>query len=105
MQQQKKSALAGLTERNSPFVDTKTQRVFKNAANLALRGKTYDALHLDRFLDSQFGEKALGTNITSTYVSQLKRQGNEDSLMGPLAEGTIKGDHSLSNAYDDSQHA
>ena len=37
---------------------TQTERVFKNVANLSLRGSTFDAKHLDRFLSSQYGEKS-----------------------------------------------
>jgi hypothetical protein len=42
----------------SPFRDTKSQTIFKNAANLTLRGSTYDAKHLDSFLGSGYGEKS-----------------------------------------------
>lgn len=46
----KKALLSTLTDKNSPFTDTKTQQIFKNTANLTLKGSTYDALHLDSFL-------------------------------------------------------
>ena len=51
-----------LTEKETPFRDTKTQRIFKNTANLSLRGTTYDARHLDSFLASNYAEKASTTN-------------------------------------------
>lgn len=33
---QKKAVLESLNESNSPFTDTRTQKIFKNAANLTL---------------------------------------------------------------------
>jgi hypothetical protein len=47
---QKKALLDTLNESTSPFTDNKTQKIFKNAANLTLQGSTYDALHLESFL-------------------------------------------------------
>ena len=58
MSKQKRQALQSLNETNSPFMPTQTERVFKNVANLSLRGSTFDAKHLDRFLSSQYGEKS-----------------------------------------------
>ena len=61
-----------LNEKTSPFTDTKTQKIFKNTANLTLKGSTYDATHLDSFLQSQYGQKGqLGRsgNHTSTYAA------------------------------------
>ena len=57
MSMQKREALQTLTDRNSPFVQTKTQTLFQNSANLQLRGNTFDATHLDQFLAGSFGEK------------------------------------------------
>jgi hypothetical protein len=51
---QKKQMLSTLNEKTSPFRDSKTRTVFKNTANLSLRGTTYDATHLDRFLSSEY---------------------------------------------------
>jgi len=33
--------------------------IFKNAANVSLRGSTFDATHMDKFLSSGFGEKSI----------------------------------------------
>ncbi len=55
--------LATLNEKNSPFKDSKTRTIFKNTANLSLRGTTYDATHMDRFLGSTFC-------LTKTPISQ-----------------------------------
>ena len=52
---------------------TKTERIFQNTANLQLRGNTYDANHLDKFLDSGYGEKSLGTNVAAAYQASLRR--------------------------------
>lgn len=46
-----------MTEKDSPFVETKTKRIFKDSANLNLRGSTFDALHLDSFIASDYGDK------------------------------------------------
>jgi len=48
-----------MTEKDSPFVHNKTQTIFKNAANVQLRGSTFDACHLDKFLSSGFGERSI----------------------------------------------
>ena len=58
MSKQKREALQKLDETVSPFVDTKNQQIFKNVANLSLRGNTYDAKHLDQFLTSDYGDKS-----------------------------------------------
>ena len=48
-----------MTEHDTPFKPNRTQTIFKNTANVTLRGSTYDAKHLDRFLGSNFGEKSI----------------------------------------------
>ena len=48
-----------MTEDDTPFKATTTQKIFKNAPNVSLRGATYDAKHLDSFLGSGFGEKSI----------------------------------------------
>jgi hypothetical protein len=67
MSVQRRQALSTLDESSSPFVPTKTQQIFQNSANLQLRGSTFDATHLDKFLSSGFGEKGLGTNASVQY--------------------------------------
>ena len=52
-------ALSRMTEEETPFKPTKTQKIFKNANNVILRGNTYDARHLDRFLTSNYGDKSI----------------------------------------------
>jgi hypothetical protein len=76
MSKQKRQALQSLNETNTPFVPTKTERVFKNVANLSLRGSTFDARHLDQFLSSAYGEKSFNpdrveqSNLNSMTVSE-----------------------------------
>lgn len=48
-----------MTEDDTPFKLSKTQTIFKNAANVSLRGTTYDASHMDKFLGSGYGEKSI----------------------------------------------
>ena len=67
MSVQRREALKTLDEKNSPFVQTKTQQIFRNSANLQLRGNTFDATHLDKFLSSGFGEKGITTNLSSQF--------------------------------------
>ena len=62
MSRQRRQAMDQLNETNSPFVPTKTQQVFKNSANLSLRGSTYDARHLDKFLAGDYGDKSYNPN-------------------------------------------
>lgn len=58
MSKQHRQALNSLDATQSPFVETRTQKIFKNVANLNLRGATYDARHLDSFLGSGYGDKS-----------------------------------------------
>ena len=58
MSRQRREAIQNMDESSSPFRETKSQAIFKNAANLTLRGSTYDAKHLDSFLTSTYGEKS-----------------------------------------------
>jgi hypothetical protein len=51
---QKKHAMEALNEKTSPFRETHTRKIFKNTANLSLRGNTYDATHMDKFLNSSY---------------------------------------------------
>ena len=53
--------MSTLDERSSPFVDSKAQTIFKNTANLTLKGNTFDATHLESFLTSQYCSKPLST--------------------------------------------
>ena len=46
-----------MTEKDSRFVETKTKRIFKDSPNVNLRGSTFDALHLDSFIASDYGDK------------------------------------------------
>ena len=48
-----------MTEDQSPFKPSRTQLIFKNAANVSLRGSTFDATHMDKFLQSGFGETSM----------------------------------------------
>jgi len=56
---------------NSPFSATKTQKIFKNTANLTLKGSTFDAFHLDSFLHSQYGAKNSGQGTKTTTNASL----------------------------------
>jgi hypothetical protein len=74
MSQQRRDAIRTLDETTSPFSDSHSQHIFKNTANLQLRGNTFDAKHLDNFLDSVYGERAI-------YVNSRKAiKGPEDSI-------------------------
>lgn len=73
MSKQRRDALQTLNERNSPFVNTRTQEIFKNVANLNLRGSTYDAKHLDKFLNSDYGNQ-------SYYPERVNRTIDETDL-------------------------
>ena len=67
MSKQKREALQKLDETGSPFVESKTQQIFKNVANLSLRGNTYDAKHLDQFLGSGYGEKSFNPERQDSF--------------------------------------
>jgi len=54
-----------MTEDDTPFKLSKTQTIFKNAANVSLRGNTFDATHLDKFLRSGYGEQSVQLNAFS----------------------------------------
>jgi hypothetical protein len=53
------------------MTEGKQQQVFKNVANLALRGTTFDAHHLDKFLGSPFGEKSFSIDRALNSKSTL----------------------------------
>lgn len=68
---EKTMRLSSLTEKDTPFRETTASKLFKNTANLSLRGNTYDARHLDRFLQSSYGEKSTQLyNNSSLTLSQ-----------------------------------
>lgn len=69
---QKQEILSTLNEHTSPFKPSKTQALFKNVANLSIRGNTYDARHLDQFLDSHYGERSTMYNQPSTNLKGQK---------------------------------
>lgn len=73
MSKQKRQAMQSLDEKCSPFVPTRAQKIFRNTANLSLRGSTFDAKHLDRFLTSSFGEKSLNQPNSSMGWSSLDK--------------------------------
>jgi len=65
---QRRQALQSLTEADSPFVPSKTQQIFQNSANLQLRGSTFDASHMDKFLGSGFGDKGAITDSAQVGI-------------------------------------
>jgi hypothetical protein len=89
-------ALMAMTEDDTPFRPTRTQTIFKNAANVTLRGGTYDAKHMDKFLNSGFGEKSLtiGNNGPSHMAHALTASrvgpggGGGSNMMSYMMSGT-----------------
>jgi hypothetical protein len=85
-----------MTEDDTCFKPSRTQRIFKNAANVSLRGHTYDATHLDKFLQSGFGEKSIQVGETLSGVSPMNTLsaragpggGGGSSMMNYLMSGT-----------------
>ena len=69
-----------MTEEDTPFKPNRTQTIFKNTANVSLRGNTYDAHHLDRFLGSNFGEKQIqvgeGNSVIGHQSTVSARKGS-----------------------------
>ena len=62
-----------MDESQSPFKDSRSQQIFKNVANLSLKGHTYDARHLDKFLDSEFCEKSKSPARAAYSKSTLEK--------------------------------
>ena len=60
--------MATLDDNTSPFTDTKAQKIFKNTANLTLKGNTFDANHLDSFLSSQYCSKPESTTFKRSLM-------------------------------------
>lgn len=79
-----------MTEEDTPFKATTTQKIFKNAPNVSLRGATYDAKHLDSFLGSGFGEKSLQVNSGNAPSSSRPGPGGGggSNLVNYLMSGT-----------------
>lgn len=67
-----------LDETNSPFRDTKVQKIFRNVANYQLSGNTYDAKHLDQFLNSSFGDNS--PNRTKRKTETLNQTNSKQAL-------------------------
>ena len=76
MSKQRREALQRMDEKQTPFVPSRTQLIFKNTANLQLRGSTYDAKHLDKFLGSEFGDRSVNpermARVEGAEVSDLE---------------------------------
>lgn len=90
---QKKQRLATLDEKTSPFKDSKTRTIFKNTANLSLRGTTYDAKHMDRFLGTTFclthapntNSHNLGSVTTKRSHPSSQQQTNQQTVRPSVA--------------------
>jgi len=80
MSKMKREAINSLDEAGSPFKYSRTQRIFKDSANLQLRGATYDAGHLEKFFNSDYGEKSL-TMSHYQEMSKIRKSGNETATM------------------------
>ena len=52
-----------MKEEDSPFKLKRTDNIFKNTANVALKGTTFDASHMDNFLKGQFGDSVAKQSI------------------------------------------
>ena len=91
-----------MTEDDTPFRPSKTQTIFKNAANVQLRGSTFDATHMDKFIGSGFGERSIqigamesleafgnrNTNRTQSYTAKTGPGGGGGSnLMSYMQTG------------------
>ena len=50
-------AMEQLSAEATPFRETKHETLFKNIANVTLRGTTFNATHMDKFLNSEYGER------------------------------------------------
>ena len=85
-----------MTEEETPFKPSRTQKIFKNAANVTLRGNTYDATHMDKFLGSGFGERSIQIGDPNSQMSPLGTVsaragpggGGGSSMMNYLMSGT-----------------
>jgi hypothetical protein len=73
-----------MTEDQSPFKLSKTQTIFKNAANVTLRGSTFDAIHMDKFLQSGFGETSI---MMGNYNESPKAGAFSRTTIGPGGGG------------------
>jgi len=72
-----------MTEDDTPFKPNKTQQIFKNTANVTLRGSTFDATHMDKFLGSGFGEKS----IQISSYEHLPKANISHRTIGPRGGG------------------
>jgi hypothetical protein len=86
---EKKAILETLTDATSPFSDTKTQKIFRNTANLTLKGTTFDATHLDNFLNSKYGQARSGYK-TSTHGGLSRTYAKKASASFVVASSQIR---------------
>ena len=87
----KRLNLTNMTDEETPFKQSKTQTLFKNAANVALSGHTFDAKHMDKFIGSQYGEKQFqpGAELNKRSVgmkSVLPHSGGGASFISSLTQ-------------------
>jgi hypothetical protein len=72
---------------DTPFKNTRTQTIFKNAANVTLRGSTFDATHMDKFLGSGFGERQLTSGFEDRLMPTTQTGRYTNRTIGPGGGG------------------
>ncbi len=68
-------------------MDSKAQKIFKNTANLTLKGNTFDAIHLESFLSSQYCSKPQ-TTVYGASVSTYGGAPNDSKHSQSLKRGS-----------------
>jgi hypothetical protein len=71
-------------EKDTPFRQTKHETLFKNVANVTLKGTTFNATHMDKFLTSGYGEHTYQSAVESK-VSPIDK--NTGRTTGPGGGG------------------
>lgn len=71
-----------MTEEDTPFRPSKTQTIFKNAANVQLRGSTFDATHMDKFIGSGFGERSIQIGAMESLEQVARNSNRTQSFSG-----------------------
>lgn len=73
--------MQSLGEEETPFRQSKHETLFKNVANVTLRGTTFNAQHMDRFLNSNYGER--------TYQSVMESAGKNSQNDNKMTQRTV----------------
>jgi hypothetical protein len=81
--------MQNLVEEETPFRQSKHEALFKNVANVTLRGTTFNASHMDKFLNSGYGDKTYqsASGMSGMESKNLSHNKYTNRTIGPGGGG------------------